>query len=58
MYRCAGIYVERFHLPIECRYLCCSLVLSQTAHVPQGYGGRLWIIYAEAVMEVTLDRIP
>ena len=24
MYRAARIYTERLHLPIECRYLCCS----------------------------------
>ena len=56
MYRCAGIYVERFHLPIECRYLCCSRYSLRLPMYHRDMGAALDYI-CRGGMEVTLDRI-
>ena len=56
MYRCAGIYVERFHLPIECRYLCCSRYSLRLPMYHRDMGAALDYI-CRGGTEVTLDRI-
>ena len=56
MYRCAGIYVERFHLPIECRYLCCSRYSLRLPMYHRDKGVALDYI-CRGGTEVTLDRI-
>ena len=56
MYRCAGIYVERFHLPIECRYLCCSRYSLRLPMYHMDMGAALDYI-CRGGTEVTLDRI-
>ena len=56
MYRCAGIYVERFHLPIECRYLFCSRYSLRLPMYHRDMGAALDYI-CRGGTEVTLDRI-
>lgn len=56
MYRCARIYVERFHLPIECRYLCCSRYSLRLPMYHRNMKAALDYI-CRGGTEVTLDRI-
>ena len=56
MYRCVRIYVERFHLPIECRYLCCSRYSLRLPMYHRDMGAALDYI-CRGGTEVTLDRI-
>ena len=56
MYRCARIYAGRFHLPIECRYLCCSRYSLRLPMYHRDMEGALDYI-CRGGTEVTLDRI-
>lgn len=56
MYRCARIYVERFQLPIECRYLCCSRYSLRRPLYHRDMGAALDYI-CRGGTEVTLDKI-
>ena len=56
MYRCARIYVERFQLPIECRYLCCSRYSLRLPLYHRDIEAALDYICRSGT-EVTLDKI-
>lgn len=56
MYRCARIYVERFQLPIECRYLCCSRYSLRLPMYHRDMKAALDYICRGGI-EVTLDKI-
>ena len=56
MYRCARIYAERFQLPIECRYLCCSRYSLRLPMYHRDMKAALDYICRGGI-EVTLDKI-
>lgn len=56
MYRCARIYVEKFQLPIECRYLCCSRYSLRLPMYHRDMEAALDYI-CRGGTEVTLDKI-